>query len=72
MKQSPLGGQAFRLSLGMTGKMKPSQFGGPPNLSGTARFEKRPDFWWFTNRPYELFGEIVGFETGSDARPSGK
>jgi len=40
------------------------------NLSGTARFEKRPDPGRFTNRPYGWYGEIVCFETLSDTCPA--
>jgi len=45
--------------------LKLSQICAPPNFSGTARFEKRPDVGRFTNRPYGWYGEIVCFETVS-------
>jgi len=45
-----------------------SQHYGPSNLSGTARFEERPNSGRFTNRPYRWCGEIVGFEIVSSCR----
>jgi len=56
----------------MAGVKKLSQNYGPPNLSGTARFEKRSDPGWFTNRPYGWSAEILGFETVSESLPHKK